>query len=163
MQVKTEMPDYRCCSCSASLQIHYLGTSRVKQLGLLKAAVPELPPAWLWAALRAVSRGGGRLWAMGSSCLPSQCYTESPVPACKVSLTAEHPPREGKHQGHQGVWHKQDKGNLNGFLCISSGQLTSAVPASSAGQRHFKAPLHFCGREGKKLKAFNLATVSGEM
>ncbi|KAF2973791.1 hypothetical protein EK904_004633, partial [Melospiza melodia maxima] len=38
---------------------------------------------------------------MGSSCLPRQCYMGSPVPACKVSLTAEHPPREGKHQEHQ--------------------------------------------------------------
>lgn len=100
LQVKTEMPNNRCCSCSASLQIHYPESSRVKQFGPLKAAVPELPPAWLWAALRAVPSGGGHgPWA-APSCLPNQGYTESPVSACKASFTAEHPPREGKHQEH---------------------------------------------------------------
>lgn len=71
LQVKTEMPNNRCCSCSPSLQIHYPESSRVKQFGLLKAAVPELPPAWLRAALRAVPSGGGS-WTMGSSLLPAQ-------------------------------------------------------------------------------------------
>lgn len=136
LQVKRETPNNRCCSCSASLQIHDPGTSRVKQLGLLKAAVPELPPVWLWAALRAVSRA-----AMGHGQLPPACTTNA---ARRVlSLLAKCHSLQSIHQEKGSIRStkvfdiNRTKETWRGFSAITSGQFTSAVPASSAGHRHF--------------------------
>lgn len=74
--------------------MHAPGTSRVKQLGLPKAGVPGLPPAWLWAALRAVSRAGGGSWAMGQ--LPPACPTKATRRV--LSLLAKYHSLQSIHQ-----------------------------------------------------------------
>lgn len=108
---------------------------------------------------------------MGSSCLPRQCYMGSPVPACKVSLSAEHPPREGKHQSTKVFDINRTKESRRGFsasLVVSLPLLSQPVLQARDTSKLLCTSVavdfsHIFWEREKKLKVFNLVTVSGEM